>query len=307
MSTEATAPPLLTDQHAIRQRAEQLDQALIIAKEAGATGLSNVIDPETTIAVLPGLTPGGLGDPTFRGTYGLRANYMTGAMANGIASAEMVIAAAQQGWLGSYGAAGQPIEVVQAAINQIRAAVPEAAFAVNLIHSPSEPAHEETLVDLLLQEQVPVVEASAYLDLTAAAVRYRVSGLRQAADGSIHIPHRIIAKASRVEVATRWLSPPPQKFLDQLVQSGAVTADEAALARQISMADDLIAEADSGGHTDNRPLVALLPTFINLRDRLQTELQLPQVARIGAAGGLGTPQAVAGPLPLAPPSSSPAR
>ena len=35
------------------------------------------------------------------------------------------------------------------------------------------------------------------------------------------------------------------------------------------MADDLTVEADSGGHTDNRPLVILLPTMLKLRDELQ--------------------------------------
>ena len=34
---------------------------------------------------------------------------------------------------------------------------------------------------------MPLVEASAYLDLTAAAVRYRVSGLRREADGGVTI------------------------------------------------------------------------------------------------------------------------
>ena len=191
------------------------------------------------------------------------------------------------------------IATVQAAIHQIRHGLPQDhTFAVNLIHSPSEPAHEEAMVDLLLAEKVPLVEASAYLDLTAAAVRYRVSGLRRAADGTVSIANRIIAKASRVEVATRWLSPPPAKFLEPLLATGAITAEEAELARAIPMADDLIAEADSGGHTDNRPLVALLPTLIALRDRLQARFNFSTAARVGAAGGLGTPQAIAGAFAL---------
>ena len=33
------------------------------------------------------------------------------------------------------------------------------------------------------------------------------------------------------------------------------------------MAEDLTAEADSGGHTDNRPAITLLPTMLALRDR----------------------------------------
>ena len=48
-------------------------------------------------------------------------------------------------------------------------------------------------------------------------------------------------------------------------------------------------EADSGGHTDNRTLVALLPTIIKLRDELQAVYKFKQAIRIGAAGGIATP------------------
>jgi trans-AT polyketide synthase/acyltransferase/oxidoreductase domain-containing protein len=57
------------------------------------------------------------------------------------------------------------------------------------------------------------------------------------------------------------------------------------------MADDITVEADSGGHTDNRPLVCMLPAIIALRDQVQTERQYTQLVRVGAAGGIGTPEA----------------
>ena len=47
-----------------------------------------------------------------------------------------------------------------------------------------------------------------------------------------------------------------------------ISPDEADLARTVPMADDLTAEADSGGHTDNRPALTLLPTMMALRDTL---------------------------------------
>ncbi len=37
------------------------------------------------------------------------------------------------------------------------------------------------------------------------------------------------------------------------------------------MADDITVEADSGGHTDNRPLVCVLPSIIALRDEIQAK------------------------------------
>ena len=51
-------------------------------------------------------------------------------------------------------------------------------------------------------------------------------------------------------------------------------------------------EADSGGHTDNRPLLALLPSILALRDELQSRYGFSTPSRIGAAGSIGTPAAV---------------
>ncbi|MEL6349532.1 MAG: hypothetical protein AAFV53_40895, partial [Myxococcota bacterium] len=53
---------------------------------------------------------------------------------------------------------------------------------------------------------------------------------------------------------------------------------------------------DSGGHTDQRPLLALLPTLLRLRDRVMAEENYEAHGvglRIGAAGGLGDPASVA--------------
>jgi PfaD family protein len=57
------------------------------------------------------------------------------------------------------------------------------------------------------------------------------------------------------------------------------------------MADDVTAEADSGGHTDNQPAIVLLPTMLALRDRLQSHHGYQRAPRIGAAGGISTPWA----------------
>ncbi len=59
------------------------------------------------------------------------------------------------------------------------------------------------------------------------------------------------------------------------------------------VAEDITVEADSGGHTDNRPLGSLLPRIMLLRDELTRRFAYTQAVRIGAAGGLGTPEAVA--------------
>jgi len=232
-----------------------------------------------------------LGDPTFLRDLGIAYPYMAGSMANGIASTELVAALAREGMLASYGAAGQEIGQVSGALDRL-AGVRDRTCCFNLIHSPQEPLVERDVVELYLRRDVRVVEASAYLDLTLPAVRFRTHGLHRDVDGRIVAPHRIIAKASRVEVARRWFSPPPEALLRRLVESGDLTEAQARLARHVPMAQDVTAEADSGGHTDNRPLVALLPTFLTLAERMRREHGFADPLRVGAAGGIATPASV---------------
>ncbi len=243
-------------------------------------------------AYLPPLPPESLGDTAFCKAHGVRYPYVTGAMANGIASVEIVEAMANAGMLGSFGAAGLSLERVTAAIDRLQANLGGKPFAINLIHSPNEPAHEMHLAARLLEKGVRRVEASAYLDLTPAIVRYRVAGLSQGPDGVV-IANKVIAKVSRTEVATRFLSPAPAKMLADLLAAGHVTAAQVELAGRVPMADDLTAEADSGGHTDNRPAITLLPTILALRNRLQKQYGYATPVRVGLAGGIATPASVA--------------
>ena len=62
------------------------------------------------VAYLPPLRPDQLGDPTFLRDHALKYPYMTGAMANGIGSVEIVEAMSRAGMLGSFGAAGLSLE-----------------------------------------------------------------------------------------------------------------------------------------------------------------------------------------------------
>ncbi|MDH4260516.1 MAG: PfaD family polyunsaturated fatty acid/polyketide biosynthesis protein [Gammaproteobacteria bacterium] len=246
-----------------------------------AGGLASVLKPEN------------LGDESFRRDHRLRYAYVAGAMANGIASTRLVAEMAGAGMLGFFGAAGLSLQRIESAIDELARTCPGAPYGFNLIHSPNEPDLESGVVDLYLKRGIHLVEASAYLRLTLPVVRYRVSGIKRDAAGRVVTPNRIIAKVSRVEVATQFFSPPPREFLEELVRAGEITAEQAVLAACIPMAQDLTAEADSGGHTDNRPLVTLLPTLLALRDRLQAQYGYDQPLRVGAAGGLSTPAGLA--------------
>jgi PfaD family protein len=219
----------------------------------------------------------------------LRFAYVAGAMANGIGSVAIVEAMARAGMLAFFGAAGLAPKVVEEAIDDIQARVGSGPWGFNLIHSPYEPLLEQETVNLYLRRQVNTVSASAFLALTLPLVRYRVAGIHQAPDGEVVTPNRVIAKVSRVEVASQFMAPPPQALLAELVTAGDISEAQARMAETIPVAQDITAEADSGGHTDNRPAITLLPTLLALRDRLQREHGYARPLRVGAAGGISTP------------------
>ncbi len=250
------------------------------------------------LAMLPPIYPEWLGDRSFCEIHGVRFPYVSGAMANGIASTRLVIAMARAGFLGFFGAAGlEPARVEQALLELERelgtADSGGLAWGANLIHSPNEPAIEERVADLYIRHGVRRVSAAAYMGLTPHIVRYACSGLSAGPDGRIDRRNYVFAKISRPEVARYFLEPAPAEMLDALVAAGKLTAEEGRLARQIPVAEDFTVEADSGGHTDNRPMTALLPTILGLRNEVASAQGYRRPIRIGAAGGLGTPGAVA--------------
>lgn len=246
---------------------------------------------EPFAAYVPPLLPGQLGDRAFCRDVGIRYPYLGGSMAKGISSVAMAEALGQAGMLGFFGAAGLPLAEVEAAVDRLAQKPFPCGF--NLIHSPHEPDLEAALAELYIRKNVCLVEASAFLALTLPLVRYRTHGIRRGANGEIVAPNRIIAKVSREELAEKFFSPPPEKLLRQLLDEGALTAEQVELAARIPMAQEITAEADSGGHTDNRPAIALFPTIASLASRMEEKYGYGVKLRVGLAGGIATPAAAA--------------
>lgn len=267
------------------------DRLGVSCEGAPAPGRDRAAEGLPLVAMAYPATPARLGDAGFRRTYGVRLAYMAGSMANGIASEDLVIALGRGGMLGSFGAAGLVPQRIEAAIDRLQRALPDGRFACNLIHSPAEEAIERATVELYLRRGVRTVEASAFLDLTPHVVRYRVAGLALDPHGGIVARNRVIAKVSRREVADKFLSAAPAPLLSALREQGLISDLQARLAERVPLCDDLTVEADSGGHTDNRPLVCLLPALLRARDAIQERHGYARPVRVGAAGGIGTPEA----------------
>ncbi len=251
--------------------------------------------------IIPAVRRGDLGASSFMNVHGVKSAYVSGAMAGGIASADIVIAMGEAGYLGFYGAGGLPLPVVEKDVVRIKSVLGEKPAGFNLLHNPIEPKVEMATVEMFLNHQCHFVSASAFMTLTPAIVRYRLHGIHKTADGRIVCPNKVFAKVSRAEVAEPFMRPAPQALVDQCVSAGWLSAEQAALAAFVPMAEDVTAEADSGGHTDRRPLVVLLPTLQRLRDRVMREQGYAARGihlRVGAAGGIGDPESAYGVLSM---------
>lgn len=237
----------------------------------------------------PGCSLEMLGDQSFCSDHNIRYPYAVGSMANGISSTAMVEAASNAGLLGFFGAGGLGLAEIEDAVERLNSKLGNRPFGCNLIHSPNEPELERAAVELYLKKKVRLVEASAYIRLTPALIKYCVHGIYRDSEGKVRTPNRIVAKASRAEVAARFFSPPPEKMLRELVADGSITSEQAELAGETPVARDLTAEADSGGHTDNQSPLTLIPTMIALRDSFMDRYSYDRPLRVGAAGGIATP------------------
>ena len=288
----------------IKSNLLQLEQPCYFLKKSGIIGVTNTgyltntlnspnQDIQTLISI-PSILPQHLGDISFLESYKVKYAYMTGAMANGIASEEIVIALGKKNILSSFGSGGLIPSRIEKAINIIQAALPHQSYCFNLIHSPSETAIERETVNLYIKYGIRIVEVSAFLDITPNIVYYRAAGLRVNSANQIEIKNKIIAKVSRPEIASKFMQPAPEQLIKLLVNQGLITELQAKLLAKIPLADDITVEADSGGHTDNRPLVCLLPNIIALRDTIQAKYQYEIPVRIGAAGGIATPTSALG-------------
>lgn len=236
----------------------------------------------------------GLGDQEFKREYGLRFAYLTGSMYRGISSVEMVVRVARAGMMGFFGSGGLPEEEIERAILAIGEQLPDGQpWGVNLLHHPAAPAREEAMVDLVIRHRVRVVEASAFTHVTPALARLRAQGLERGSDGRVRPARRIVGKVSRADVAEAFLSPVPPAVVKALVAEGRISPAEARLLEEVPVVDELCAEADSGGHTDGAVAYALTPAILQLRDALQRRHGYAQRVRVGAAGGIGTPEAAA--------------
>lgn len=271
----------------------QTEAEPLVLEKPQVSSKPNLNQPVTK-TVFSEITAESLGNQEFKKDYRLKYAYLTGAMVKGIASKELVVKMGKAGMMGYFGTGGLQLPKIEEAIQFIqRELKEEQAYGMNLLHNLNQPSLEEDTVDLFLKYGIKRVEAAAFLQITPALVKYRLKGLQRDAQGRILTTHKVMAKISRPEVAQVFLSPAPERIVKKLLEEKKISQAEADMAKEVPMADDICVEADSGGHTDMGIMLVLLPTIIRQRNELRDKYQYTKSVRIGAAGGIGTPEAAA--------------
>jgi len=246
---------------------------------------------EKASALPAAITAESLGSAEFRREYNLKFAYTVGGMYRGISSVDLVVRMGRAGMLAFFGTAGLDADVITQSLTEIQRQLPNGEpYGINVVNGHSQ----EEIIDLLLRHDVRNLEASAFIQITPALVKWRLHGLRREGSGNaISVNRKLMAKVSRPEVAEAFMSPAPKKLVMQLLQQGAVSPETAELSQHVPMADDVCIEADSGGHTDQGVASVLMPSLIRLRDEMMAKHRYARKIRMGAAGGIGTPEATA--------------
>ncbi len=226
-----------------------------------------------------------LGSSDFQADYGVDLACVAGSMFRGISSVDLVARMGEHGMLGFYGSGGVDFADLAAALDDLNQRLGGGGrFGLNLISST--PEQEARTVGLALNRGVRFMEVSSFTRLSPDVIHFRFSGAQRTGD-QLRFAHHVILKASRPEVAEQYLRPAPAELVQGLVSRNLLTQAEADLAAVTPIVGDLCVEADSGGHTDGGNPFVLLPAMQRLRD------ELAPGTRIGLAGGLGDPDALA--------------
>jgi trans-AT polyketide synthase/acyltransferase/oxidoreductase domain-containing protein len=233
-----------------------------------------------------------LGSEVFQRRFGLKYAYMAGAMYRGVASADLVVRMGKAGLLSFFGAGGLSVQKIEANLVRIQSELTAGQpYGMNLLVNYEYPAMEEAVVDLYLRHGVRNVEAAAFMQMTPALVKFRLQGLRMNERDELVCDHRIVAKVSRPEVATAFMSPAPSAIVAKLLERHQITPQQAEWSQRVPVSHDICVEADSGGHTDGGIAAVMLPPLLRLRDDMQRSHRYAEPICMGLAGGIGGPEA----------------
>ncbi len=275
----------LRGSEAIADRLRDLDSAgALVADAQGRLGLApNPLAPpegQRVLCYYPPLPPERLGAPGFRREFGAR--FAVTAPASDLALAQAF------GDFGALASVIPPTRPQEAEMTLARAhrAFGGRLFALRVRRDSARPEAAEAMAELWARRGGRLLEAEGFEAPSLALTLWRAETLSRDAEGTAVSPRRLIARVSDPASAEAFLRPAPRHLLDQLLARGQIDAERRDLALRLPMADAVIAAGGSGAW----PTLPLLARVLRLRETLCGPQDWPLV---GAAGGAGSPQALA--------------
>ncbi len=233
-----------------------------------------------------------LGSTSFCERYKVDYAYIAGGLHMGIASIDMVKKMANAKMLSFLGTKGRNISEINRDIEILQQQlVPGTSFGVNVYHNINDSHEELQLIKHLLQNNIKIIEAGGFSQITLALAYFRITGLERKNDQRIISKTHIIAKVARPELAEDFMKPISRNLITKLIDNDLITQDQAEIAEGLPLSEDICVEIDPGGVTQRGSLFALFPSIKNLRNRIQTKYNYTEPIHLGISGGIGTPEA----------------
>ncbi|WP_160138425.1 ACP S-malonyltransferase [Chryseobacterium sp. c4a] len=235
-----------------------------------------------------------LGSESYRKAYQVKYAYASGAMHHGISSPKMIVRMNKAGMMSYYATSGLSLKKIEEDILKIRQELQGSeSFGVNIEYDLNKPDFEKECLSLLQAKKVKNIEIANYFQPTEAIVSFRAQGLKRDHSGKIVSENRIQVKVSRSEIAELFLSPASDQLIQCLLEANKITPLQAQLLQFVPVATDICVVSDGGGNSENAASIVLLPLMIRLKKRLAEKYHYQENIHLGAAGGIGTPEAAA--------------
>lgn len=233
-----------------------------------------------------------LGSDEFKQDYGLQYAYAVGPMESGITTKEMVERCAKAGLLGIYASNNLSYQRIEEDVNNLTQQLGSVPFGVALSPDYIDLKREEKIVSILCRYDIKMVQASYYINVSKQLVKYKAKGLTLVDQEKVNSGHKIMAKLSRSEVVEEFLKPASDSIIEELLQEGEITNEQAQLLKKVPIADSICVESNSAGRTDSASALATFPVIARMVEQTSNQYHYDKKVRVGCSGSIGSPEAI---------------
>jgi len=225
--------------------------------------------------------------------YGLKYPYLVSGIERGISSKEMIVKCGKEHILSFLGTKKMNIEKVKESIIYIKERLSNGeVYGVNITYDPFDKGLASQIIDLCLEYEVKYIEISGYMNIPDFIIRYKLKNIRQK-NNKVICDNKVFLKTDRLSNLNQWMERMPDEVLNSLVEEKLIKSEERELAKYISIIDAVTINCGEKINTHRNDLLNIIPRVIKIRDYKVKAYNYDNSIYVGAAGNIGTPEAVA--------------